>query len=516
MHPENLRIPGFKKRVEWMVDNLDPDPAFRRFVTDSNDIFTALEDAALAQQTFAIARSEKVPVRRTWQLALQHDSVPDIIIDWIDTLYPDMSREHLTVEALPAFLARGEKTARARERWRPAVRLYAEERARLSDMARKFYRVLDESARLSVGDVEFPLLTQPGWMRNSPIELTESSEDPILTDPGRARTFVPPKLDGLVGNFTGYKGALAYRNRRVIKAEPQHNGEIFCVSRVLQDSNGFIGFDYDLAKYFDYINTCEILGAELADFLIDNPQPDEDAVLPLRGSAADAFDFSLRASYPGVNCLSVFLNYSDARRPKGNYFLLHKRDETQLQAQNTVHVVPAGGHQGFAAGADRRDTAIWRTVVREFAEELFNIEDLYRQPESWEDFLLHPKVAKIRDVFFRSENPAARVWLHGFGLDPVTLKPEVLITIVVDWAKVLTRWEKPIIEFNWELQKKVKKDGTRDQWVPLSQAELLRQARGGVQSLGDRFLPMLPAGAACLLQTYRHYGLMGSRHIRAR
>lgn len=509
MQPENTRISGFRKRVEWMVDNLDPDPVFRRFVIDPNDVFTALEDAALTQRAFVLTRSEKVPVRRTWQLALQQDSVPAIIIDWVCALYPDMSRAHLVVEALPAFFAQGETTARARKRWMPAVRLYAEERAHLSRVAKQFYRGHDDSCRLGIADVEFPLLTQPGWIRKSPIELTETSEDPILTDPGGARAFVPPKLDGLMGSFTSYKGALAYRSRRMIKTEPQHNGEIFCVDSVLQDGGGFIGFDYYLAKYFDYINTCEILGAEIADFLINSPKPNEDAILPIRGSAADAFDFSRRVCYPGVNCLTVFLNYSDARRPKGNYFLLHKRDETQLQAQNTVHVVPAGGHQGFTAGAGARDTAIWRTIVREFAEELFNVEDLYKQPESWQDFLLVPRVARIRTVFFRSENPAARVWLHGFGLDPVTLKPEVLATIVIDWAKVLTRWEKPKIEFNWELQKKVKKDGTRDQWVPLSQAELLRQARGRVQSLGDKFLPTLPAGAACLLQSYRHYELMG-------
>lgn len=508
MHPENTRISKFKQRVEWIVEHLDPDPAFRRFVTDPNDVYTALEDAALSG-SLSLLRTEKIPVRRTWQLAMQSDSVPEFFIDWITTLYPDMTRAHLVASQLDSFLTQGQPTAQARARWKPAVRMYAEQRAELSSKAQPFYRDIDDSYHLAVEDISFPLLTQPGWIRAFPIELNESSEDAHLTDPDPARTFDAPKLEGLNGSFVGYKGALAYRTRRVVKTEPQHNGEIFCVSEVLKDDQGFIGFKYALAKYFDYINTCEILGAELADFLVRHPGKELDASLAIRGPASQAFDFSRRACYPGVNCLTVLLNYSDARRPKGNYFLLHKRDETQLQAQNTVHVVPAGGHQGFAAGAGRLDTALWRTAVREFAEELFNVEELYSQPESWEDFLLHPRVDKIRDVFFRKKDPAARVWLYGFGLDPVTLKPEVLAAIVVDWAKVAMRWDKPKIEFNWELQKKVKKEGTRGQWVPLSPRELLRQARGGVQSFGDKFLPTLPAGAACLVQTYRHYDLLG-------
>jgi hypothetical protein len=508
MHPPNPRIPDFDKRVEWMVENLDPEPSFRRFVIDPNDIFTALEDAARSG-LFAVALTERVPHRRTWQLALQNDSVPSLIIEWICALYPDMTRSQLLVDDITTFLALGEQIEKARERWKPAVRLYAEERAYLSERALEQYREFDSSGPLAINGIGFPLLTQDGWVRSTPIELSETSEDAHLLEPEPARKFAPPKLVGLQGSFASYKGALAYRNRRVIKTEPQHNGEIFCAYDVVQDESGFVGFRYQLAKYFDYINTCEVLGAELADSLLTNPKSLQHVFLPLRGDPARAFDFSWRAAYPSVNCLAIFLNYSDARRPKGNYFLLHKRDETQLQAQNTVHVVPAGGHQGFAAGSGRRDTALWRTIVREFCEELFNVEDLYKQPDSWEDFLLHPRVAKIRDVCFREQDPAARIWLHGFGLDPVTLKPEVIATIVVDWAKVLMRWERPKIEFNWELQKKVKKDGTRDQWVPLSKAELLRQARGSVQSLGDRFLSTLPAGAACLLQTHRHYDLIG-------
>lgn len=150
-------------------------------------------------------------------------------------------------------------------------------------------------------------------------------------------------------------------------------------------------------------------------------------------------------------------------------------------------------------------------MMREFAEELFDMEDLNKQPETWGDFLQSPKVAKIKEVFFGQANPAAKVHMHGFGLDPITLKPEVLITIVIDWDVARKQWPDVRLKFNWELQKQGDSTDTRHQWERLSKENLLYQARGGVQTLGnadDTFMGTLPAGAACMIQTARHYDFL--------
>lgn len=504
----NPIVSGFRERVEWVVLNLDPDPTYRRFVAEVNDVFSALEEA-LETKSFAVGPYERVPGRRTWETALSSDGVPYVYLEWLYALYPDLVPSQLEADTLAEFFASGSVIQASRERWRPAIRHFAERRAALARLVKTFYANLDASDKFNTGDLAFPLLIQDGWIRSEPLLLKEQSEAP-LHGPDPAPDFQPRILPGLRGDYVAYKGALAYATRRVVKSEPQHNGEIFSAKSVLLDSAGFAGFRYSFARYFDYINTCEVLGAELADWAIKHPDSSQlDETLPFRGSPEQAFDLTNRAAYPGVNCLSIFLNYSEAKLRRGNYFLLHKRDETQLQAQNSVHVVPAGGHQGYAKGGWRDDTAIWRTMAREFCEELFDQENLYKQPETWEDFLEFKEVKKIKQIFFDAPTSAATVYLHGFGLDPVTLKPEVLLTIIIDWDRIPKGRDELKLKFNWELQMKRKKLGTRHQWVRLSKSELLRQAKGRVQSIGDVTLETLPAGAACMMLTAKHYEFLG-------
>ncbi|HEX2591070.1 MAG TPA: hypothetical protein VHL34_06225 [Rhizomicrobium sp.] len=507
----NQLIAGFQPRLEWLANNLDPNPAYRRFISDGNDILTALEQA-VERGEFFVGETKSIPGRRQWQNALRDDRPSPIFLKWLYALFPDLLPAHFEAPTLAEFLHIGAEIQANRERWRPAIRYFAEHRTELAITAKEYYREVDESAELNFGGIMFPLLAQRGWIRRVPLRLDEASEAQYLKFPEPGRSFKRLCLDGLKGDYVAYKGALAYATRKVVRPEPQHNGEIFCAKHVLQDDFGFVGFSYYLARYFSYINTCELLGAELADWVVSHRDNDSPPPLSFRGKPSAAFDLENRAAYPGVNCLTIFLNYSERKSliGRGNYFLLHKRDETQLQAQNTVHIVPSGGHQGWAKGARAEDTAIWRTMMREFAEELFDMEDLAKQPETWGDFQRHKDVARIKETFFGAINPAARAYLHGFGLDPITLKPEVLVSIVVDWEAAKKRWPDVRLKFNWELQSQ---DGTtRHQWERLSKDNLIVQARGGIQTIGSRddtFLGTLPAGAACMMEVARHYEYLG-------
>jgi hypothetical protein len=129
---------------------------------------------------------------------------------------------------------------------------------------------------------------------------------------------------------------------------------------------------------------------------------------------------------------------------------------------------------------------------------------LYKQPDTWEDFLEYSDVGKLVNVFFRGKRPAARIFLLGFGLDPATLKPEVLATVLIDWDVVCDRRKDLKLVFNWEVQSKLEKR-TRHQWAKLSRGELIRQAVGGLQSIEGTYLDVLPAGAACMRLTAFHY-----------
>ncbi len=507
----NLKVHKFAERLDWIVDNLDTDPSLLRFCTCRRDIFDALVNSVeqgifVSGAQYRDGERRGIPTSKTWERAIMSDSVPPVLMDWVLTLFPDLSGSWLTVGTLQDFHRTGKRIQLARDRWRRSIELFVNDRRRLENVARAYYKDVDASQNGLCPLKDIRLLTQRGWIRKRPMLLEENTERSILRSPERGRTFPHLKLAGLTGSYISYKGSLTYRKRRASKIEPQHNGEIFCVSSIVYSEGDFVGFHYNLAHYYDYVNTCEILGAELADWIIESENlTGRPPALPYRGKPEHAFDFDTRACYPGVNCLTVFKNYSESRIPTGNYFLLHKRDETQLQAQNCVHVLPAGGHQGYSKGSQLEDTAIWRTVVREFFEELFDKEQLYRQPESWEDFLAYPDVRRLADVFFLGANPAAAVYLHGFGLDPITLKPEVLLTIVVDWAKVLTQTTGLRLTFNWEVKNRAL---SRHAWAKLSKSELIRQANGLVQSIGDSYRHTLPAASACMIATAENYDLL--------
>lgn len=55
-------------------------------------------------------------------------------------------------------------------------------------------------------------------------------------------------------------------------------------------------------------------------------------------------------------------------------------------------------------GATIDDTRMIRTIIREFAEELFNKEELVKQFEQWRDFEAHKDIKPIGEAFFWGRN----------------------------------------------------------------------------------------------------------------
>ena len=432
--PPVPRISGLSDRLDWIADNLCPCSNFAAYLRDRNDIFThwvRARDTGLLPNVAGMSE-------RNWRAAVASGRLSPALERWIYTLFPDLDLAHLRCESLAEFLQRGQGLETARQRWYQAIEFFSKRRASLAERARKFHSTAGCKSVGGIGVADFPLLVDARWIREAPLELAEGSEDAWLTAPRPFRSFAVPRLDGLLVDYSSLKGGVTHRNRPR-RIESHHNGEVLCAVGVRFESGGFVGFDYRLALYFDYVNTCEVLGAELADRLIQTDGSGELGALPLRGDPTDAFELSRRASYPGVNCLAIFRGYDGSNLPSGDYFLLHKRDETQLQAQNCVHVLPAGGHQGFSKGATTADCAIYRTVVRETLEELFNKEELSKQSDTWMDFAELSEVRPLVDLLFRGSDRCARVFLHGAGLDPITLKPEVIVSIVIDWQRAKRR-----------------------------------------------------------------------------
>ena len=490
-------IPDFTERLAWIVANLDTDPRYARFCTTIGDVDAALRRAIKAG-TLAVAAGDRAS---SWPRA-KAGSVAKVYIDWLLRLYPDLTKSQLAARTFKEFVARGTMVQKARRRWRKPIAFVAKNRKAVSHFGKRYYADVDEAHALAPALPDFPLVVKKEWIRASPLRLDARTETPWLNAAAPALRHSAPRLPGLKGDYATYRDSLADTTRRAAMTEPQYDGRTFCASAVKFDTHGqFVGFDYYLSRYFDFVDTCEILGAELADARLKGALP---ARFPLRGAPADIFDFPRRAAYPGINCLSLFLNHGLPGLPgTADRFLLQLRDETQSQAQNMVHVLPAGGHQPLSRRAARADTAIRQTVMRELLEELFDVERHDRGADIPGNFFEIAEVKSLTSALFSEDDPSARIYLLGFGLDPVTTKPEVLVCIVIDWARVRRRLARPKLRFNWEVRSRANKP--RHRWVTLSRAELMRQAQGRVQALENGvLLDTFPAAAACMQLTAVH------------
>ncbi|MCA0873936.1 hypothetical protein LCL97_24185 [Seohaeicola saemankumensis] len=497
-----------------MDQHFPSEQAYRRFVVHPDDILAALEKA---KRNGTYNWTGGIPDSLTVTRYLSGERRPSQkFVLWLLSLFPDLDADSFQRDEVTAFIAKHDHVVAARREWQPYIRYYAENRDVLKAVALAYHKDCNTSFLTERGQ-EIPLLTKPGWIRDFPLELNENTELPWLSFPSPYQKIVLPPLEGFRSGFTTVKGAYTYENKRGVNPEPQDNGEIFSAIEPILGKGGFVGFKYRLASYFDYIDQCEVLGVELAKAILtnENDSPnDKDAVvrkeqLPRRGEPQKGFDLSWRAAYPGVNALCILRDYEDDEHEKGDYFLLHRRDETQSQAQNTVHVVPAGGHQSLSAGSSEvEDTSLWRTLFREFAEELFNKEKVSRQAATWIQFNKHPDIIEMRRVFLHPDQVALRCHLLGFGLDPVTLKPEVLAVADVNWSRAKALKPGLELKFNWELRNARRKE-TRHSLVELSEDNLARHAEGMILKIEDRYLPSLPAGAACLMLAAEHFEDLG-------
>ncbi|RME95762.1 MAG: hypothetical protein D6773_18065, partial [Alphaproteobacteria bacterium] len=212
------------------------------------------------------------------------------------------------------------------------------------------------------------------------------------------------------------------------------------------------------------------------------------------------FTLSNRSAFPGVNCLLLVKNFEGHKsRNPSNKFAIHERTENTIEAQNTLHVFPAGGHQPQSQDyRNRKEHSIWRTAVREFLEELFDKEELARIHNGSEDFFEHPEVKPYIDAIFRFPRCAA-VYFLGMGFDPLTTKPEILVSIVVDWERVAFAPDNPRLghqSFEKDMEKNF--EGGEVHFEEATSDNLKKEAIEGRNGK-----PALPAGAACMLLASR-------------
>jgi hypothetical protein len=397
----------------------------------------------------------------------------------------------LLSRANPVTRHPGRAESAALKRWTEATLYLAAHRDVLATLGKRYHRAIDETP-------DKPLIGRRDWLLDEPVQITRSAPasrfDHAIPDvEGR-------RLQGLPVDYTELKMQLS-------SGTNFNNGDSFRMLDVAPNAQS-LEFTFGCGKYFNYLNTCEALGAELADFAVRFPSDVErlrsdlstpfPSSLPHRGLPADIMDFSNRSAFVGVNCLLMMRNYSDHHvgdEGRRDVFALHDRGKTTLEAQNCTHVVPAGGHQPMTEEfGDEREFGLWSTVVREFCEELFNKEEASRMRGLGESFLDHRNVRPLIRAFF--DSGAARSFLLGVGLDPVSTKPEILVALVVDWRLAANLSNRLKIEENYE---------GRVRLIDLSKASLERQVN---RTRTEK--PLLPAGRACMVEAIKHYDFLMS------
>ena len=133
-------------------------------------------------------------------------------------------------------------------------------------------------------------------------------------------------------------------------------------------------------------------------------------------------------------------------------------------------------------------------------EELFNKEHLSKINSSSYDFFEHPEVKRYVNTIFRTQGRAA-VYFLGMGMDPLTTKPEALVTIVVNWKAVVMANADGKLKIglgSFETDMKQNYEGGQIHFQDATPANLLREAR-----IGRNNKPVLPAGAGCMMLASR-------------
>lgn len=358
---------------------------------------------------------------------------------------------------------------KAQARWINATRYVAQHRRELAQLGLAHHIRDAEIA-------DFPLVAKERWLLPEPFEMTA---DDKLTTLAQAPTVAPPNLADLDKPYHLVKLSDS-------PDTPQHNGIIY---RLLDADFEAATPRFSVARcdYFTYLDSLEALAAELADHRLrcGSSVPKK---LPLRDRLGDVAIFHNRCAAMGINCVLITKNYRGPNSTPTDVFWLHRRGEATLEAKNCIHVVPSGTFAPDAEGDGfpERDCSIWRTATRELLEELFGQAEVASAITDGTDFTLAPFAKPIIDLFRARRR--ARMFLLGFGLDPVTTKPEFLVAMVLDWqALTASTGENPRVQSNFE--------GTAYP-VEWTQARL-REASDDPRNL--------PACSAALKQTLTHF-----------
>jgi hypothetical protein len=271
-----------------------------------------------------------------------------------------------------------------------------------------------------------PLLAAPGWQPAEPVplpevrlELTPAEAQPSAALDGAAAPLLPERPDGT--RYRRYSDAL-----RDLAAPAVFENRVTYRLTEAQLATGLAPGAPRLAftrgHYFDGIDTGEAAAHEYAATRLGG-RP-----VGLRALIADPCDLSRRPANLAISTLTLRLDRVTGRAS----FLLHWRDPAKVgHAGGLYQVIPVGVFQpsGEAGWNERRDFSLWRSMIREFDEELRGRSEEYGSEAGPVDYDSWPFARHMADALDRGQ---IRVWCLGLGTDPLTYATDLLTVAVID------------------------------------------------------------------------------------
>lgn len=286
--------------------------------------------------------------------------------------------------------------------------------------AKKYYDKLSQEKELG-GTADF-VLYKSDWMpsdenddfvllKDITVHIPQNNNDIWDKSKNPHAVFLPTKAEGYAENVKYHCGV------RLISLP------LYAMENIVWDKNGkTVDIYVKKGYYFDFYDSCEVMSAEMAYYRrIKTQNSLLPGKLPIRDSLGNVFDLTNRFAGIGIITLTILRNIQVSDNVKKNFFLVHKRSQNVAEGTGSYHAVPAGSYQPaaveFPETADPADLNLESTVIREFGEELFGIdefENLYNSK------LLQGGLGLPHPLFM------------GVGLDPLNLKTELMACMIID------------------------------------------------------------------------------------
>ena len=268
-----------------------------------------------------------------------------------------------------------------------------------------------------------PLLAAPRWLPASPLpldrirlEFRPDAGAPAITGTGDD---VLPLLPGRPGGrrYRRYSGAISdLAAPAVFEDRPAYR----LLEAGLAGPQAYLAFGR--GRYFDGVDVGEAAAHEYAATCLGAPPAG------LRAGVGDPRDLGRRPVSMAISTLTLRHDRSSGRA----WFPLHWRDPAKVgHAGGLYQVVPVGVFQpsGAAPWNERNDFSLWRSMVREFAEELGGHSEDHGSEQAPIDYDAWPFARQMTGALAAGQ---IRAYCLGLGIDPLTFAADLLTVTVID------------------------------------------------------------------------------------